>query len=124
MDLRTTIEVDMEPRLCAIVSAMPNLDIPTDLHARTAWVIYQLKLRGSSLSAIGRRLDCSRQAVRKALLHPSYRQELAIARTLEVSVQDLFPERYEDSGKRRHRIVDAKGIRRAARDNGKDGGAS
>jgi Ner family transcriptional regulator len=80
-----------------------SLDIPTDFEARRAWVVFQLRLRGTSFSAIGRAMSVTAQAVAMTMLVPSARMEAAIAEALGLSPQKLFPERYDEGGIRRLR---------------------
>ncbi len=40
--------------------------------------------------------------VRRALFQPSFPQELALANALDLTVQQLFPERYDSDGNRLH----------------------
>jgi len=63
-------------------------------------VVYQLNLINSSFAAIGRLTGVSGQTVRGALFQPSLRQEMAIADTLGIAVETLFPERYDARGNR------------------------
>lgn len=78
--------------------------VPKDPRRRTAWVKYQLQVRGSSFARIAAKLQCSRRAVSYAMSVPSYRQEKAIAEELGLSVSQLFPERYDASGRRLHHV--------------------
>lgn len=71
------------------------MNIPKNPVERRAWVIYQLRCRGSSLSQIARQEGVSQQAVSNALMTPSYRLEIAIANAIGVTVEALFPERYD-----------------------------
>jgi Ner family transcriptional regulator len=75
--------------------AKPSLmPIPTDNAARWEWIKYQLRLRGSSLSAIARELGVVRKAPQsvKRLNYP--RMQLAIATVLGLHPADIWPERY------------------------------
>lgn len=67
---------------------------------RRAWVAFQLRLRGSSFSELARELGVSRQAIGQALLVPSSHLEPAIADALGITVRQLFPDRYDASGRR------------------------
>lgn len=73
-------------------------DIPADPVQRNEWIKYQLRLRGSSLSKLARRLGVTRQAVRNALSSPYPKMERAIAAELDLCPEDIWPERY--SGRR------------------------
>ena len=77
---------------------MTNYLVPLDETARKEWIKFQLRLRGSSLSAIARDLGVSRHAPRLALVKPYPRMERAIAKKLELLPQDLWPERYDEQG--------------------------
>lgn len=69
-------------------------DIPADPVQRNEWIKYQLRLRGSSLSTLARRLGVTRQAVRNALSSPYPKMERAIAAELDLRPEDIWPERY------------------------------
>lgn len=84
--------------------AHATLDIPTDPFERREWVIYQLRLRGTTLTGLGRARGVSRQAVSQALFAPSYEIERAIAKALGIPVRRLFPERFDEHGHRLHAI--------------------
>jgi len=73
---------------------------PRHPRARRAWVVFRLKLKGSSLSAVARKHGVSPQAVSNALDSPSAPIEAALAAELEVDVQQLFPERFDANGNR------------------------
>lgn len=88
-----------------------TLDIPKNPAERRAWICFQLRLRGTSLRAIARRLGVSQQAVSNALMTPSSHIEPAIAEAIGLTAQQLFPERFDDAGNRlprtrpQHRIT-------------------
>ena len=75
-------------------------EIPRDPIIRRAWVSFQLKIRGKSLASIADELGVKRQAISGALDAPSHRGEAALAAALDVEPQDLFPERYDTTGRR------------------------
>lgn len=77
---------------------LTTLNIPKNPAERRAWVCFQLRLRGKSLSKIARAEGVSQQAVSNALMTPSSRLEQAIAEALELTAQDLFPERFDPMG--------------------------
>lgn len=85
------------------------MNIPTSPRERSLWVIYQLRLRGSSLAAIARRTGVSPETVRGALFTASLPQEEAIAQELGLDVRVLFPERYDAQGVRLHNVRGDKG---------------
>lgn len=79
-------------------TAPTSSDIPADPVQRNEWIKYQLRLRGSSLSKLARRLGVTRQAVRNALSSPYPKMERAIAAELELRPEDIWPERYAGRG--------------------------
>jgi lambda repressor-like predicted transcriptional regulator len=79
---------------------------------RHLWVKARLELLGTSFSAIARAHGWSPVSVHRALSVPLDRQEKAIAQALRVSQQALFPERYDEAGKRLHRVVKHTGDQR------------
>ncbi|MCA0303513.1 MAG: helix-turn-helix domain-containing protein [Proteobacteria bacterium] len=74
--------------------------IPKNPTARRAWVGYQLKLRGTTFAELARQEGVSGSAVRFALLVPSYHLEEVIAGALGLTARDLFPERFDATGRR------------------------
>lgn len=84
---------------------MSDPTIPTRSLERTLWVQGQLRLKGSSFAAIARQHGWKRRGVAMAMHVPSYPQEKAIADELGLSVPQLFPERYDQSGNRLHPIL-------------------
>jgi Ner family transcriptional regulator len=76
-------------------------DIPKRPTERRQWILFQLKLRGSNLSALARELGCTHQAVIHAAAgRPSQEIEKAIADKIGVRHVDLFPEHYDEAGER------------------------
>lgn len=69
-------------------------EIPRDPVQRNEWIKFQLRVRGSSLSKIARRLGVTRQAVRNALAAPYPRMERAIAVEIGLEPHQIWPERY------------------------------
>jgi len=65
---------------------------------RRAWVIYQLGINGRSLADVGRENGVHRKCLYHALVKPYPRMEMMIARSLELTPQALFPERYDADG--------------------------
>lgn len=80
-------------------SHMTGRAIPKNATHFRAWVIYQLTIRGSSLSAIARTLGVKRQSVHVVFRRRYRRAEEAIAAALNVPVEHLWPERYANTGK-------------------------
>lgn len=76
---------------------MSTRDVPKNPAQRREWIKYELRLRGSSLSAVARELGVVRQAVAIALCRPYPRMEEAIAQKLELSPKNIWPERYAAS---------------------------
>lgn len=77
---------------------LTTLNIPKNPAERRAWVCFQLRLRGRSLSKIARDEGVSQQAVSNALMTPSSRLEQAIAEALDLTPEQLFPERFDAMG--------------------------
>ena len=80
-----------------------TLAVPSDPNHRRSWIIYQLKICGSSLARIAEELGVSRQATSDALTRPSERIEQAIADKLDLAPRELFPERFDQHGNRRNK---------------------
>lgn len=80
--------------------AIRREDIPLDPTRRRVWIQGELRLIGSSLTAVAASLGVSRQAVGQALLVPSERIEQAIADELGLPVSWLFPDRFGADGQR------------------------
>ena len=62
-----------------------------DLRVR---IMCDLRLQGSSFSAVARRLKISRQAVREGIVDPSPRIAKEVARILGKRPGELWPHRY------------------------------
>ena len=65
---------------------------------RREWIKFQLRIRGSSLSAIARELGTTRHAPRLALDKPYPKMERVIAEKLGLKPMELWPERYDENG--------------------------
>jgi lambda repressor-like predicted transcriptional regulator len=76
----------------------------SDSRERTFWVQAALRHKGSSFAAIGRKHGWSRITVAGAMHTPCDPQERAIAAELGVTQQELFPERFDATGKRLHHV--------------------
>jgi lambda repressor-like predicted transcriptional regulator len=76
--------------------------IPRNPLERTLWVQMHLRLRQQSFATIARDNGWKRQTVALAMKLPSYPQEVAIASALGLTVEALFPERYDEHGVRIH----------------------
>lgn len=83
-----------------MTAAMPTLDLPANPSARSAWLSFQLKVRGLSISALARRHDVSSQALGAVMTKPSARLERIVAEVLGLKPRQLFPERYDRRGRR------------------------
>ena len=78
---------------------MTHLLVPLEERARREWIKFQLRVRGSSFSALARELGVSRHAPRLALVKPYPRMERVIAEKLGLKPQELWPERYDENGR-------------------------
>jgi lambda repressor-like predicted transcriptional regulator len=74
--------------------------IPTNPRARRAWVIFKLHSAGSSFAEIAKREGVARQAIGMALTSPNSHLEEAIAKAIGLTARQLFPERFDASGRR------------------------
>ena len=73
---------------------MADLNVPNDPTERREWIKFQLRIRGSSLSAVAREMGVSRHATNLALAKPYPRMERAIAAKIGIPPCQLWPERY------------------------------
>lgn len=78
---------------------MNMLAIPKKPSERWEWIKYQLRVRGSSLSALARDLEVTRNAVHNVARLPYPRVERALAAKLGLRPEELWPERYDAVGK-------------------------
>ncbi|MEG7521985.1 MAG: helix-turn-helix domain-containing protein [Chromatiales bacterium] len=90
-------------QLLAMFIYMNHIDLPAkavirDPKHRAGWIIYQLKLRGESLASVARKYGKRRQLPTMALRVPYPLWEKRIADMLELTPQELFPERYDRNG--------------------------
>lgn len=81
-----------------------NNDIPTDFRERAIWVEFQLKLRRKTFASVARGKGWSRGGLRRCLFVPSYPQEVALAKAIGRTPEQLFPERYDSLGNRLHMV--------------------
>lgn len=79
-----------------------NTEVPKDIRERAIWVEYQLKLRRKTFASVARDCGCGRGTIRRALFLPSAPQEKALADAIGLTVQQLFPDRYDSEGNRLH----------------------
>lgn len=73
---------------------MEGSDIPANPLLRREWIKFQLRLRGTTLSALARELGVSRQALGQTLIQSYPKMERAIATRLNMEPWDIWPERY------------------------------
>ncbi|MFL7904717.1 helix-turn-helix domain-containing protein [Azospirillum argentinense] len=74
-------------------------DIPKKARVRGPWIVFRLRVAGSSLTAIAAELEVTKAAVSDAIVSgSSERLERAVAEKLHLPVQNLFPERYDAAG--------------------------
>lgn len=102
---------------------IPTIDIPTDPRGRGAWVACALRLRGSSLSALARAEGVTASALSHVMTKPNRHLEAVIARAIGLTPQQVWPERFDADGERRHRHRPQYRKRVERRSNGKGGGA-
>lgn len=76
------------------------LDVPKEPAVRRAWVIYQLSIRGRSLRQLALSEGVYPQAMSTALVAPNVHLEPVIAKAIGLTVEQLFPERFDDTGRR------------------------
>lgn len=80
-----------------------STEVPEDPVQRNEWIKFQLRMRGSSLSKLARRLGVTRQAVRNALSAPYPRMERIIAAEIGLEPENIWPERYRERAARERR---------------------
>jgi Ner family transcriptional regulator len=80
-------------------------EIPKKPAQRAAWVVFQLRMRGLSLSELARREGVTRRGMAAALYYPSAQLEPVIASAIGITVEQLFPERFSEDGTRLHRVI-------------------
>lgn len=79
-----------------------TLSPPKNPAERRAWVIYQLRIRGTNLLRLSKQHGVSASAMQAALMVPSSHLERVIADALGLPVEKLFPERFDRDGRRLH----------------------
>jgi len=77
-----------------------TVTVPKNPAERRVWILGQLRLRGTSLRRLAAQEGVSPQAMSNALMCPSSHLEEVIAAALGLTVQQLFPERFDDHGNR------------------------
>lgn len=93
-------------------SITPN-EVPRESLKRRVWVVYQLRLRGTSLRQVAIAAGVSPQGLSRALTQPSQKSEQIIAKALGLKVEDLFPERFDDDGRRLYRTTRSRRVANA-----------
>lgn len=79
-----------------MVNAFDHNSIPDDPVQRNEWIKFQLRMRGTSMSDLARRVGVTRQAVRNALTSPYPKMERLIADELGLDPATIWPERYRN----------------------------
>lgn len=93
------------------MSIYPSIsDIPKNPAVRGAWIVFRLRVAGSSLTAVANTEGVTKQAVSMAITRTggngsSERLEKAVATALRVPVEALFPERYDRASGQRKRAI-------------------
>lgn len=82
----------------------PRTDVPRDPRERSIWVLAELRKAGSSFAAIARDIGVDRRGVSNAMYLPNMRVEQALADALGLTVEVLFPERFDEGGRRLHAV--------------------
>ncbi len=82
---------------------MPKIDstlkrLFLDPKKRRAWVIYQLQLQGRTLASVAAEHGCKRQTLYAAFGKRYPAMEHRIAAALDLTPQELFPDRYDADG--------------------------
>lgn len=72
--------------------------MPTDPARRWEWIKYQLRVRGTSMAALARRLQVTDRAIRNAKRTPYPRIERSLADALSLDPADIWPERWNADG--------------------------
>jgi Ner family transcriptional regulator len=75
---------------------------PKNPAERRAWLLYQLRIRGKSFRSLAAEAGVSPQAVTHAILNPSSYLEPLIAEAIGLTAPELFPERFDPTGRRLH----------------------
>lgn len=80
--------------------ALTITNIPKEPAVRRVWICAQLRLRGKSLRGLAIAEGVSQQAMSAALLAPNIHLEPIIAAALGLTAETLFPERFDETGRR------------------------
>ncbi|MBC7954222.1 MAG: helix-turn-helix domain-containing protein [Rhodospirillaceae bacterium] len=81
-------------------SAIATLKVPKNPAVRRVWICAQLRIRGNSLRKLAQTEGVSHQAMSAALMTPNAHLEPVVAGALDLTVQQLFPERFDRTGNR------------------------
>lgn len=73
---------------------MSRNQVPKNPEQRREWIKYQLRIHGSSFSAIARDHGVTRQAVQLVTYQPSPKWEEVIAKKIGKKPRQIWPERY------------------------------
>lgn len=73
---------------------MSNKQIPKNPEQRREWIKYQLRINGSSFSAIAREHQVTRQAVQMVTYQSLPKWEEIIASKIGLKPSTIWPERY------------------------------
>lgn len=98
-------------------SLTTTLAVPKEPAFRRAWLVYQLRLRGWSLRQLASQEGVSYEALARTMVEPNSHLEPLIARVLGTTVRELFPERFDASGRRLHRTRERQRSTQRARGN-------
>lgn len=99
-----------------------TLQVPKEPGFRRAWLVYQLRLRGWSLAQLASQEGVNYESLARTMVEPNSHLEPIIARVLGTTVEELFPERFDKTGRRLHRTREPSRARRPR--NIKAGGAA
>lgn len=70
--------------------------IPSDPQKRLQWAMRELAKCQTTLAWVARANNLSPVGLRSAFFQPSFRAEKVIAEALQMTPEQLFPERYDD----------------------------
>jgi len=73
-------------------------DIPRDPEQRWEWIKYQIRSRGMTMTALAASLGVTHKAMGNAKYGPYPRMERGIAKLLEMTPQQIWPERWNADG--------------------------
>ena len=82
-----------------MVTTMETINIPKDPAVKREWIKYQLRLKGYSLSKLCKEHGVTKSIAVNALIRTYPKWEAIIAATIDLTPQELWPERYGTDGK-------------------------